>query len=256
MKTAAEVYQGGVACAAPPEVASAKTLVVIPTYNERENIESLIRELLVQPLSLSVLVVDDGSPDGTGEIVERLARESSNVLVLHRAGKLGIGSAYLEGFRYGLAHGYDFIMTMDADFSHDPKRVLALVNAMAETDVAIGSRYRNGGAIRQWPWSRKVLSRGANVLAKVWLGLKANDCTAGFRCYRRDVLASLKLEEIRSQGYSCLVELLFECQAHGWRTAEVPIVFIDRQFGKTKISQWEVYRGMWTLLRLGSKRWR
>lgn len=239
----------------PLAVAAGRTLVVIPTYNERENIERLIRELLAVSASLAVMIVDDASPDGTGRIAQRLADDTGRAIVHHRPGKLGIGSAYLDGFRQGLTLGYEFIMTMDADFSHDPQRVPSLLEGMTDADVVIGSRYRRGGAIRQWPLSRRVLSRGANSLAKVCLGLQANDCTSGFRCYRRDVLASLQLDQIKSQGYSCLVELLFACQARGWRIAEVPISFVDRQFGRTKISQREVYRGAWTLLRLGARRW-
>lgn len=234
----------------------AEALLVIPTYNERDNIELLIRELVALPVPITVLVVDDNSPDGTGLFVQQLGKEFPNVKVLHRPGKQGIGSAYLAGFRYGIENGYAFIMTMDADFSHDPKRIPALIAAMDLADVAIGSRYGNGGAIRQWPLSRRLLSRGANLLAKASLGLHSNDCTGGFRCYRRTVLESIRLDKIKSQGYSCLVELLFACERSGCRVTEIPIVFVDRQFGKTKISQREVYKGMWTLLRLGLKRWR
>lgn len=236
-------------------IQQAEALVVIPTYNERDNIQTLIRELVALPVPITVLVVDDNSPDGTGKLVEQLGEAFPNVKVLHRAGKQGIGSAYLAGFRYGIENGYPFIMTMDADFSHDPKRVPALIVATDHADVVIGSRYCNGGAIRQWPVSRRILSRGANGLARALLGLHSNDCTGGFRCYRRSVLESIQLDKIQSQGYSCLVELLFACERNGCRVAEVPIVFVDRQFGKTKISQKEVYKGMWTLLRLGFKRW-
>ncbi len=236
-------------------VTSERVLVVIPTYNERDNIAALLTALLALPLRLTVIVIDDNSPDGTADIAQRAADASGRVVVLRRPGKLGIGSAYLEGFRYGLAHGFEVIVTMDADFSHDPQRLPGLVEAARHADVVVGSRYCNGGAIRQWPLGRRVLSAGANTLARLCLGLTVRDCTSGYRCYRRDVLASFDLARIRSQGYSCLVELLFECEANAWKIVEAPIELVDRKFGVTKISRREVYKGAWTLMKLGMRRW-
>lgn len=229
-------------------------LVIIPTYNEAENIGGLLVELLALPLPLSILVVDDNSPDGTAHIAQQMIPGSERIHVIHRTGKLGLGSAYLEGFGYALSRGYEFIITMDADFSHDPKRIPFLVAAMQYSDVAVGSRYRHEGGVRDWPWYRQLLSWGANVLARICLGSGVHDWTSGFRCYRREALASLSLERMVSQGYSCLVELLVACETGGWKLTEVPIVFVDRRHGKTKISQWEVYKGAWTLLRLWIRR--
>ena len=244
-----------VQCEGGHPIATGKVLAILPTYNEAENIETLIRELLNLPLPLSVLVIDDNSPDGTASIAQELGRSSGRVQVIRRTGKMGLGSAYLEGFRYALAKGHEFILTMDADFSHDPKRIPFLVAAMGQADVAVGSRYGHPeGGVRDWPWYRKMLSWGANILARSCLGCGVRDWTSGFRCYRREVLASLPLDRMMSQGYSCLVELLDAVQAQGWKIAEVPIVFVDRRRGKTKISQWEVYKGAWTLLRLWARR--
>ena len=236
-------------------VTAENILVVIPTYNERDNIASLIRTLLALPLRLTVMVIDDNSPDGTADIAQRLADASGQVVVLRRPGKLGIGSAYLAGFRYGLAHVFEAVVTMDADFSHDPQRLPGLVEAARHADVGVGSRYCSGGAIRQWPLGRRMLSAGANTLARLCLGLTVRDCTSGYRCYRRDVLASFDLARTRPHGYSCLVELLFECEANAWKIVEAPIELVDRKFGVSKISHKEIYKGAWTLVKLSVKRW-
>lgn len=223
---------------------------IIPTYNERENLPRLIRQLLALNLGLDVIVVDDNSPDGTGDLAEELACRHERVHVVHRPGKLGLGTAHLAGFRYGLTHGAERIVTMDADFSHHPRYIPDLVAASESYDIVIGSRYVPGGGTRHWPWTRVLLSWGANMVARLSLGLEAHDCTAGFRCYRRHVLEGLDLGAIMSDGYSFLLELIYQCQLQGWRIGEVPIVFVDRQRGASKISKQEIYKAAYTVLRL------
>jgi dolichol-phosphate mannosyltransferase len=205
-----------------------------------------------------VIVVDDGSPDGTGALADRLAAEHPGlVFAVHRAGKLGLGTAYLAGFREAFAHTPRFIMTMDADFSHHPRYIPAMV-AMAKSgyDLVIGSRYVKGGSNPDFPLYRQALSRGANAFARAMLGLRAQDATAGFRCYRREVLESLPLDSIFSSGYSFLIEMLFLVQRAGYRVGEVPIVFEDRKLGQSKISQAEILRALYTVLRLSWRRLR
>lgn len=228
------------------------TRVIVPTYNEKENLEPLVRRLLAQPLDLGVVVVDDNSPDGTGEIADRLAAEHpGRVDVVHRAGKLGLGTAYVAGFHHALHDGATFIITMDADFSHPPEKIPELVaKAQEGYDLVIGSRYVPGGHAVECTLPRKMLSWGANAFARTLLGLKAHDTTAGFRCYRREVLASIALDEIFSNGYSFLMEMLYKVQRAGWRVGEVPIVFHNRQQGVSKISRNEIYKALYTVLRL------
>lgn len=230
--------------------------VVVPTYNERENIESLVEQLLALPLALYVLIVDDNSPDGTGDLADTLAaRNDARVSVIHRPAKLGLGTAYVAGFEHALARGADTILTMDADFSHHPRYIPAMVEMSgAGFDLVIGSRYVRGGGTRGCSWRRRLLSWGANGFARVLLGLRARDATAGFRCYRREVLESVEPREIRSSGYSFLIEMLYRAQRHGWRVGEVPILFDNRRLGKSKISRAEILRAMQTVLRLASER--
>ena len=225
-----------------------KVLVIVPTYDERENIESLIAEILNVWPTCQVLVVDDNSPDGTGEMADQLAASDSRVQVLHRPGKLGLGTAYLEGFRYALDRRFDLAITMDADFSHHPRYLPDLIQGCQQYDLTIGSRYIAGGGVRNWGIHRRILSRTANFLARLMLGLRANDCTAGFRCYRRPVLQRLSRKKITSHGYSCLLELLYRCQLWGFRIGEVPIIFVDRQAGTTKISKKEIWGAIKTLV--------
>jgi dolichol-phosphate mannosyltransferase len=229
-----------------------EVFVVVPTYNELENIRLLVPMLLDLPLDIGVIVVDDNSPDGTGELADQLAGDHpEHVRVIHRPGKLGLGTAYLAGFALALQHQPDFIMTMDADFSHHPRYIPAMVEAgRAGADLVIGSRYTAGGSNPDFPLSRRILSRGANGFARLLLGLRAQDATAGFRCYRRGVLETLPLDSIFSSGYSFLVEMLFMVQRAGYEVGEVPIRFEDRKRGKSKISQQEVYRAVYTVLRL------
>lgn len=229
-------------------------LVIIPTYNERENIEALIRALLSLPLPLEVVVVDDHSPDGTGELVAAMAATDRRIHGIHRPAKLGLGTAYVAGFRFGLARGYERIITMDADFSHDPAYVPALIERSQEADLVIGSRYVPGGEVVDSPWYRRLLSRGANRFARTLLGLIPRDVTAGFRCYRPQVLEAIAPETIRAEGYAFLIEMTYRAQRAGFRIAEVPIRFKDRRYGRSKVSRREIARALWTVLRLSLDR--
>ncbi len=225
-------------------------LVIVPTYNERENIEALIRALLGLPLPLEVVVVDDHSPDGTGELVAAMAAADPRVHGIYRPAKLGLGTAYVAGFRFGLARGYERILTMDADFSHDPGYVPALIERSEEADLVIGSRYVPGGEVVDSPWYRRLLSQGANRFARMMLGLTPRDVTAGFRCYRPRVLEAIAPETIRAEGYAFLIEITYRAQRAGFRIAEVPIRFRDRRYGRSKVSRREIARALWTVLRL------
>lgn len=224
--------------------------VIVPTYNEKENITDLVEQLLALELNAHVLVVDDNSPDGTGQIVEALAAQNPRVNIIRRAGKLGLGTAYIAGFKRALAAGADRLITMDADFSHDPSYIPALVSLADHFHITIGSRYIPRGGVRNWELRRRFLSWGANAFARTMLGLKAKDCTAGFRCYHREVLLNIDLDRIFSNGYSFLVEMMFRCQRRGFTVGEIPIIFANRERGTSKISQREIYKAMYTVLRL------
>lgn len=231
-------------------------LVVVPTYNEAENIPLLVPQILAAGNSVHVLVVDDNSPDGTGALADQLAGREDRAHVLHRSGKLGLGSAYRSGFDYALQNGFARIITMDADFSHPPERIPAMLAAieLQACDLAIGSRYVPGGQVVGSPQMRRFISRGANLLATRTLGLHARDCTAGFRCYRRQVLESINYHQVFSNGYSFLIELLYRCQQAGFIVAEIPITFCDRTLGASKISRKEILGAFVTLARLNQDR--
>ena len=235
-----------------------QTRVIVPTYNEKENLTPLVERLLAQPLPLGIIVVDDNSPDGTGEIADALAAQyDGRVHVIHREGKLGLGTAYIAGFQHAIAEGVDYIVTMDADFSHPPEKVPELVTkAESGYDLVIGSRYVPGGRAVECTLPRKMLSWGANTFARTLLGLKAHDTTAGFRCYRREVLATIELDQIFSEGYSFLMEMLYKVQRKGWRVGEIPIVFHNRRQGVSKISQTEITKALYTVVRLFGRRLR
>ena len=228
--------------------------VIIPTYNEKENIADLVRQILGLNLEVQVIIVDDNSPDGTGQIADELAAQDTRVSVIHRPGKLGLGTAYIAGFKWGLAAGADRLLTMDADFSHDPTYIPALVALANHFHVTIGSRYVPEGGVLNWEWQRRFLSWGANAFARTILSLKARDCTAGFRCYHREVLLNIDLDQIFSNGYSFLVEMLFKCQRQGYTVGEIPIIFANRERGQSKISQREIYKAMYTVGRLAVNR--
>ncbi len=233
---------------APTEV-----LVVMPTFNEKENIERVVAG--VRHLGHDVLVVDDASPDGTGEIADRLAEADDGVRVLHRERKLGIGSAYEDGFRVGLKEGTRLFVEMDADGSHRARDLETIIQAARGCGgLAVGSRYMRGGEIVGWPAHRLLLSRGANVYCRTLLGLRVRDCTSGFRCYTRDLLSQIKLDEVVSQGYSFQIEMVHRTVRLGYPVVEVPITFEDRIAGASKVSQGEIRRALWTVLRLSMNR--
>ncbi len=214
-----------------------KAFVVIPTYNERDNIEQLVSQILAQDACIDVLIVDDNSPDGTGKIIDELKAGNPRVHVLHRAGKLGLGSAYRDGFRYALDKGADYILEMDADFSHDPAMIPVFLQYIRDYDVVIGSRYLNGVSVVNWPIRRLILSYCASVYTRVVTGLKISDCTGGFKCFRRNVLESINLDTIKSDGYSFQIEMNYRCVEKGFRVGEIPIIFIDRHAGMSKMSK-------------------
>lgn len=212
-----------------------RPLVIVPTYNERENLPNLVHQLLEIP-NLRVLVVDDGSPDGTGAVADGLAaRCSGRVSVLHRAGPRGLGRAYLDGIRLALRTDADVICQMDADLSHQPKELVTMLEAVQRCDVVIGSRYIPGGRIVNWPLRRRILSVGANAYIRLICSLTVRDCTSGFRCWRRDSLAALPLDRIESEGYAFLVQLLHQAVCAGCVISEVPIAFIEREHGTSKL---------------------
>ncbi|MGQ9552611.1 MAG: polyprenol monophosphomannose synthase [Anaerolineae bacterium] len=228
--------------------------VIIPTYNERENIALLAEAILALPLPIGVIIVDDNSPDGTGQLADSLASQHGQVSVVHRPAKLGLGTAHIAGMKRALALGAKLIITMDADFSHHPRYVPEMVATMQNCDLCIGSRYVPGGGTLNCTWPRRVLSEGANAFARFMLGLAAHDCTAGFRCYRRQVLEKAPLDTIFSNGYSFLIEMLYYCQRQGARIGEVPIVFENRRRGQSKISRREIMNALYTVLRLATAR--
>lgn len=228
-----------------------QALMIVPTYNELENLPALVGRLRSLPGDVHVLIVDDHSPDGTGLMADAIAACDPGVTVLHRSGKLGLGTAYRAGFQHGLSQGYQFLCTMDADFSHSPESVPALLDKAASGyDLVIGSRYVAGGKVVGSPPLRKLISYFANWLAHLFLGVTTHDCTAGFRCYRRRVLETIDLDAIFSSGYSFLIEMAFLCQRAGFRIGEVPITFVNRTQGASKISRSEIYKAFYTMLRL------
>lgn len=212
-------------------------MVVVPTYNERDNIERLVADILAQDEGIEVLVVDDDSPDGTGEIVDRMVAGNPRLHALHRPGKLGLGSAYCDGFRLALNKGAEYIVEMDADFSHDPAMLPLFFEKMKDFDLVIGSRYLNGVSVVNWPLRRLMLSYFANVYTRFITGLKISDCTGGFKCFRRTVLESIDLSRIKSDGYSFQIEMNYRCVENGFRIGEIPIIFVDRHAGSSKMSR-------------------
>jgi dolichol-phosphate mannosyltransferase len=234
--------------------------VVVPTYDERENIEAFMASLLAVLATTGrehvVLVVDDSSPDGTGAVVDRLAAGEPRVRVLHRSGRRGLAQAYLAGFRMALSEGAELICEMDADFSHDPAHLPALLAAADVADLAIGSRYVDGGGVRNWGLTRKVVSRGGCLYARLMLGVDVRDLTGGFKCFRREVLESIDLDAVRSRGYAFQVELTFRALQKGFQVEEVPITFTERRAGRSKMSRRIVLEAAWMvpLLRLDGGR--
>jgi dolichol-phosphate mannosyltransferase len=231
-----------------------KVLVVIPTYNERTNLPLLIPAVLGQDPRIDVLIVDDSSPDGTGELADELAVADPRVHALHRAAKEGLGKAYIAGFKWALERGYDFVFEMDADFSHDPKFIPEFLRAAEDADLVIGSRYKAGVNVINWPMSRLLLSIGANQYARWVTGLPLADSTGGFKCFRRRVLEAISLDRVRSNGYAFQIEMSFLAWKKGFRIKEIPIVFTDRVEGQSKMNKRIVREAIWMVwwLRLRS----
>jgi len=213
-----------------------KAFVVIPTYNEKENVRQLTDAVLAQHPGIQILFVDDNSPDGTGAIIDDLVANNGRVHVLHRSGKLGLGSAYREGFKAALAMGADYLLEMDADFSHDPASLPLFLSAIQGKDLVIGSRYLNGVSVVNWPIRRLILSYCASVYTRLVTGLQVRDCTSGFKCFRRSTIEAIDLSRVTSDGYSFQIEMNYRCMEKGLRIAEIPIIFIDRHAGSSKMS--------------------
>jgi len=228
-----------------------RAVVIVPTYNERANITKIIESVLAQDRRLDVLVVDDGSPDGTGAIVDAIREREPRVNVLHRAGKMGLGTAYLAGFRWALEAGYAYMFEMDADFSHDPGHLPSFLEAIDGADLVLGSRYRHGKVtVVNWPISRLLLSYGANLYARAITGLQLWDSTGGFKCFRREVLEAIDLNSVRSNGYAFQIEMSFRAWKRGFRIIEIPIVFTDRSEGESKMSKQIMWEAVWMVWRL------
>jgi dolichol-phosphate mannosyltransferase len=228
-----------------------RVLVVIPTYNEAENLEPLVGRLRAAVPEADVLVVDDGSPDGTGAIADRLAGADASVHVLHRTEKAGLGAAYIAGFRRALAEGYDAVVEMDADGSHAPEELPRLLTALREADLVIGSRWVPGGQIRNWPLYRQIISIGGSTYARVLLRFPVRDSTSGYRAFRRQVLEELKLDEVASQGYCFQIDLAWKTWRTGFRVREVPITFTEREVGRSKMSRAIVLEALWRVAQWG-----
>jgi dolichol-phosphate mannosyltransferase len=228
-----------------------RAIVIIPTYNERENITRIIPAVLSQDPALEVLVVDDGSPDGTGALVDAIAAENPRVHAIHRSGKLGLGTAYVAGFRWALERDYELVFEMDADFSHNPERLPAFLEAIKSADLVLGSRYQNGQInVVNWPISRLFLSYSANIYARRVTGLRVFDATGGFKCFRRRVLESIDLGDVKSNGYAFQIEMTYRAWKKGFRIVEIPIVFVDRTEGSSKMSKKIVREAVWMVWRL------
>lgn len=228
-----------------------RALVLLPTYNEKDNIEKISRQVIAVDPRIEVLIVDDNSPDGTGQIADRLAAENPRIKVLHRTGKQGLGRAYIAGFHYGIEKKYDYIFEMDADFSHQPKYLADHLKNIQTCDISLGSRYIKGGGIENWPKMRWAISYYANVYSRVVTGLPVRDATGGFKCFRRRVLESLDLDNIRSNGYSFQIEVSFRAWLHGFKIQETPIIFVEREAGHSKFSKKIIYEAVFMVLYLG-----
>jgi len=227
-------------------------IVIIPTYKEKENIEKIIRAVSELPVLFDILIIDDNSPDGTADIVKNLQSEFDNLYLIERPGKLGLGTAYIAGFKWALARGYGYIYEMDADFSHNPKDLLKLFKACREdgADLAIGSRYISGVNVIDWPLSRVLMSYFASIYVRMVTGMKIMDTTAGFKCYKREVLENIKTEKIKSVGYGFQIEMKFMAWKLGYKIVEVPIVFTDRKQGSSKMTGGIFNEALWGVLKM------
>lgn len=227
-----------------------RSLVIIPTYNEIDNIKNIIEQVLPQHESIEILIVDDNSPDGTGKVVLEIMKETNRVHLIERSGKLGLGTAYVEGFKYAIANKYDFVLEMDADFSHSPNDLPRLIEAIQSNDLVIGSRYIEGVNVVNWPMSRLILSYFASYYVKIITGMRIDDPTGGFKCFRREVLEQIDLDQIISDGYSFQVEMNYRAYCKNYRIKEIPIVFYERRVGDSKMSKHIVWEAIWMVWRL------
>jgi dolichol-phosphate mannosyltransferase len=228
-----------------------RALVIIPTYNESENLPRLVPSVLSRDERLEILVVDDNSPDGTGRLAEEIAAAEPRVHVLHRAGKLGLGTAYIAGFKWGIGRGYDILFEMDADFSHDPAHLPQFLEAVQDYDLVLGSRYLHGRVtVVNWPMGRLLLSYFANSYARWVTGLPIADATGGFKCFRRQVLEAIDLDRVESNGYAFQIEMSYRAWKKGFRLGEIPIMFVDRDLGESKMSKKIVREAVWRVWRL------
>jgi len=218
-------------------MADKKSLVIIPTYNELENIPKLIPKILQKDQSLEVLVVDDNSPDGTAEFVEEESKNNNKVHLIKRTAKMGLGTAYIEGFKYAIKNGYNYIFEMDADFSHNPKELINFLREIETSDLVLGSRYKNGVNVINWPMRRLLLSFFANLYTRIITGLPVRDATGGFKCFRREVLEAIDLDNVKSNGYAFQIEMTYKAWKKGFRIKEISIIFIDRVKGTSKMSR-------------------
>jgi dolichol-phosphate mannosyltransferase len=225
-------------------------LVIIPTYNERENITTLLDQLMALPYGLDVLVVDDNSPDGTSGLVREYMVREPRVHLLERPGKMGLGSAYRDGFRYALQNGAEYVFEMDADFSHDPSAIGEFLANAEDVDVVLGSRYLNGVTVVNWPLKRLILSYTANQYTRFITGLPVNDATGGFKCFRRRALEGVRLDKVQSDGYAFQIEMSFKCWKRGFRIREIPILFVDRRAGVSKMNRRIIWEAAWMVWKL------
>ncbi|MCO6004216.1 polyprenol monophosphomannose synthase [Actinoallomurus purpureus] len=232
-----------------------RVLVIIPTYNERENIESIVARVRAAVPEADVLVADDNSPDGTGKIADGLADGDERVHVLHRAGKEGLGAAYIAGFNWGMDHGFDVLVEMDADGSHQPEELPRLLSALGEADLVIGSRWIRGGTVENWPLNREIISRGANIYARIMLGIPVRDATGGYRAYRATTLQKIDIDGVASQGYCFQVDLTLRTVRNGLRVTEVPIRFVERTHGASKMSRAIMIEAFLRIARWGFAYW-
>ncbi len=214
-----------------------KTLIIVPTFNELDNITKLIPDLLSRTANPDILIVDDNSPDGTAEFIQQLAVSNDRIHLIKREKKMGLGTAYIEGFKFALKNNYDFIFEMDADYSHDPKEIPNFLNAIQQNDLVLGSRYSNGVNVVNWPMRRLLLSYFANIYTRIITGLPVKDATGGFKCFRRKVLETINLDRVKSNGYAFQIEMTYKAFKKGFRIKEIPIIFIDRMKGKSKMSK-------------------
>jgi dolichol-phosphate mannosyltransferase len=227
-----------------------KAIVIVPTYNEADNIRELVPRILEQEPGMEILIVDDNSTDGTGALVDELMQTEPRLHVLHRPGKMGLGTAYVDGFRYALERDYDYVFEMDADFSHDPDSLPAFLEAIQDADLVVGSRYLNGVTVVNWPLTRLILSYCANLYTRIitWMPLK--DATGGFKCFRRATLEQVDLSRVNSDGYGFQIEMNFKVWRRGLRIKEIPILFVDRRVGISKMNKKIIWEAMWLVWKL------